>query len=241
MKRLIPWLLVMSRIGLAPVAIWLAIAHVSNLVWMGQFAFAALSDWLDGKLARQWGTATAGLRQADSIADTVYVLAVALGLWFSHPTIVHAHRWGIALVITLELLRYPLDWWRFGRGASYHAWSAKVFGVSLLVAVSTIMLSGHAGPFLWIALLIGVVSELEGMWISLVLPVWTHDVKGIKTAFEIRARAQRRDRLCSVDLYRIHRVRGRLSLAGRRRCNASNHQRLDARDLDASGKQHIPP
>jgi len=188
MKRLIPWMLVMSRILLAPVAIWLAIAHFSKPVWMGQFAFAALSDWLDGKLARRWGSATPGLRQADSIADTVYVLAIAVSLWISHPAIMVAHRWGIGLVIALELLRYPLDWWRFGRGASYHALSAKLFGVSLLVAVSAIMVFDYAGPFLWIALLIGVVSELEGIVISLVLPRWTHDVNSIRMALALRAR-----------------------------------------------------
>jgi len=187
MKRLIPWLLVLSRIVLAPVAIWLALAHASKLFWMGQFALAALSDWLDGKLARRWGTATAGLRQADSIADTVYVLALAISLWISHPDIVHAHRWGIALVIALEVLRYPLDWWRFGRGASYHAWSAKLFGASLVLAVSAIMLFDEAGPLLWIALVIGLVSELEGVAISLVLPRWTHDVKSLKVALALRA------------------------------------------------------
>jgi len=180
----------MSRIVLAPVAIWMAIAHVPKAAWMAQFAFAALSDWFDGKLARRWGTATAGLRQADSIADTVYVLAVVISLWFSHQDIVLAHLWGIALVIGLEVLRYPLDWWRFGRGASYHAWSAKLFGVSLLVAVSAIMVFDNAGPWLWIALFIGVVSELEGIVISLILPHWTHDVKSVRMALEIRSRAR---------------------------------------------------
>jgi CDP-diacylglycerol--glycerol-3-phosphate 3-phosphatidyltransferase len=188
LKRLIPWLLVLSRIVLAPVAIWLAVAHVSNTVWMGQFAFAALSDWLDGKLARRWGTATPGLRQADSIADTVYVLAIMISLWYSHEAIMVAHRWGIGLVIALEFLRYPLDWWRFGRGASYHAWSAKLFGVAILVAVSAIMVFDDAGPFLWIALFIGLVSELEGIVISLILPRWTHDVKSIRMALALRAR-----------------------------------------------------
>jgi CDP-diacylglycerol--glycerol-3-phosphate 3-phosphatidyltransferase len=189
MKRLIPWMLVMSRILLAPVAIWLAIAHFPKAVWMGQFAFAALTDWLDGKLARRWGSATPGLRQADSIADTVYVIAIAVSLWFSHPSIMYAHSWGIGLVIALELRRYPLDWWRFGRGASYHALSAKLFGISLLVAVSAIMVFDDAGPFLWIALFIGVVSEIEGIVISLVLPKWTHDVKSIRMALALRSRS----------------------------------------------------
>jgi CDP-diacylglycerol--glycerol-3-phosphate 3-phosphatidyltransferase len=90
-------------------------------------------------------------------------------------------------VIALELLRDPLDWWRFGRGASYHALSAKLFGVSVLVAVSAIMVFDHAGPLLWIALFIGAVSELEGILISLILPRWTHDVKSVKMALELRS------------------------------------------------------
>lgn len=155
-------------------------------LWLTQFALAALSDWLDGKLARRWGCATPGLRQADSIADTVYVLAVAVSLWFSHPDIVRAHAWGIGLVIGLELLRYPLDWWRFGRGASYHPLSAKLFGASLLLAVGVIMVFDRAGPFLWIALLMGVVSEIEGCLMSLVLREWTHDVRHLKIAFALR-------------------------------------------------------
>lgn len=191
MTRLIPWLLVMSRIVLSPVAIWLAYYRFPAVLWMSQFVAAALSDWLDGKLARRWGTSTPGLRQADSIADMTYAFAIAISLWFSHPDIIFAHRWGIGLVIALELLRYPLDWWRFGRGASYHALSAKLFGVSLLVAVSVIMLLDCAGPMLWIALFVGVVSELEGVLISLVLPVWTHDVKNLKRAFEIRAQSSK--------------------------------------------------
>lgn len=187
MKRLIPWSLVMSRIVLAPVAIWLAVQRCPPALWMAQFAAAALSDWFDGKLARRWGTATPGLRQADSIADMVYALAVAVSLWFSHPQIMVQHRWGIGAVIALELLRYPLDWWRFGRGASYHALSAKLFGASLLVAVSVIVLIDQPGPWLWISLLIGVVSELEGIVMSLILPTWTHDVKHVKKALQIRA------------------------------------------------------
>jgi phosphatidylglycerophosphate synthase len=187
MKRLIPWMLVMTRVVLAPIAIWIAAARLPAALWMGQFVVAALSDLFDGKLARRWGTATPGLRQADSIADMIYTFAIAISLWFSHPEIVFAHRWGIGLVIALELLRYPLDWWRFGRGASYHALSAKLFGFSLVVAVSMIVMVDYAGPFLWLSLLMGVISELEGILISLTLVEWTHDVRSLKSAIGIRA------------------------------------------------------
>ena len=103
-----------------------------DAIWM-----AFLSDWLDGKLARRWGTVTANLRQADSIADTFYTIGVVLSLWFSHPAIIASHAWGIAMIVFLEAARYPLDWYRFGRGASYHAYSAKLFGISIMAAVIT--------------------------------------------------------------------------------------------------------
>ena len=57
-----------------------------------------------------------------------------------------------------------LDWLRFGRGASYHAWSARLFGITLIPATFFVMGFGLAGPILWIALAIGlfVVGTIAG-------------------------------------------------------------------------------
>jgi CDP-diacylglycerol--glycerol-3-phosphate 3-phosphatidyltransferase len=99
------------------------------------------------------------------------------------------HIWGIGLVLGLEAARYPLDWARFGRGASYHAFSARLFGVVLIPVTFLVMGFGWVGPFLWIALAVGVYSELEGVAISLVLPRWTHDVKHFGVALAIRRKA----------------------------------------------------
>ena len=173
---------------LAPVAIAMAWIGVSAWVWLMQFGMAFLSDWLDGKLARRWGTVTANLRQADSIADTFYTIGVVLSLWFSHPAIIASHAWGIAMIVFLEAARYPLDWYRFGRGASYHAYSAKLFGISIVVAVTAIIGFSVVSPFLWISLVIGIISEVEGILISLVLPHWTYDVKHLGIAMTIRRR-----------------------------------------------------
>ena len=188
-KRALPVCLVASRVLLAPVAIWMAIEGFPRWLWLLQMALATLSDVYDGKLARRFGTVTPGLRQADSIADTVYALAVCASLYIAEPEIVMSHLVGIALVIGLEAARYPLDWFRFGRGASYHAWSARIFGVSLIVAVFFAMGFSIGVPFLWIAFGIGVLSELEGIAISLVLPRWTHDVPHLGHALAIRREA----------------------------------------------------
>ncbi len=183
--RFVPWGLVLTRLVLTPVAVWLAFEDLRAL-WVLQGALATLSDIYDGKLARRWGVVSGGLRQSDSICDTIYALGVAASFWIAEPEIVTEHAWGIGLVIALEAARYPLDWWRFGRGASYHANSARAFGVSLLAPTVLIMGFGYAGPWLWIALAVGIYSELEGIAMSLVLPRWTHDVKHIGVAWRIR-------------------------------------------------------
>ncbi len=185
-QRWIPWSLVVSRVLLAPVAVMIAASGLPRWTWLLVSALVALSDLYDGKLARRWGTVTPGLRQADSIADTIYALAVGVSFYIAEPAIWATHAWAIWLVIALEAARYPLDWVRFGRGASYHAQSARLFGASLIPATFLIMGFGYAGPFLWVALAIGVVSEVEGIAISLVLPRWTHDVRHVGVAWGIR-------------------------------------------------------
>lgn len=189
-RWLIPWSLVGLRLLLAPVAVLLALYDWPRWVWLAQGAAAALSDIYDGKLARRWGTVTPGLRQADSVVDTVYALGVGASFFLAEPEIAIDHAPLIGLVILLEAARYPLDWALFGRGASYHAWSARLFGIALIPVTFLVMGFGYAGPFFAAALVLGLVSELEGIAISLVLPRWTHDVPHLGAALAIR-RAER--------------------------------------------------
>jgi len=189
LQRAIPWALVATRVVLAPVAVWIAYADLPRWLWLAQGAAAALSDIYDGKLARRWGVVTGGLRQADSVADTIYALGVAWSFWLAEPEVVKDHLWPILIIIGLEAARYPLDWIKFGRGASYHATSARAFGISLILSTFTVMGFGVAWPFLWLSMAIGLYSEVEGVAISLVLPRWTHDVASVRVALDLRRRA----------------------------------------------------
>jgi CDP-diacylglycerol--glycerol-3-phosphate 3-phosphatidyltransferase len=192
-QRALPWCLVGLRVLLAPVALALAWLEVPGSVWLLTFALAIWSDVYDGRFARRFGVVTAGLRRADSAADHLNILAVHGSALHAHPEAIRAHGLGIAAVLGLEAARFPLDRWKFGRAASYHATSARLFGATLVVAVVALMGFGSARPWLWIALGTGVVSELEGVAISLVLPAWTHDVPSLRAALRIRAQAAARE------------------------------------------------
>lgn len=189
-KRLIPWLLVGLRLVLAPVSILIVWFDLPRAFWILQFVIAILSDIYDGKLARRWGVVTPGLRSADSITDEIYAYASLACFWLAEPEIIMAHIWGIAAIAGLELARLPLDWFLFGKKASYHANSARLFALSLIPVGILIMGFGTASWCLWLALFIGLYSELEGIAISLVLPRWTHDVRHLGVALAIRREAK---------------------------------------------------
>lgn len=189
MRARIPWLLIYLRFLLTIPAVVFGYCEFIGLPYILLMSIAAASDVYDGKLARRWGVETASLRQWDSIADTVFFLGVLLGIWFSFPAVYTAYKAGILGIIGLEAIRYALDWAKFRRGASYHATSAKIFGVTLLAATLATMGFGIVSPFWEVALTVGIVSELEGLGMSIVLNEWTYNVKHIGIAMKIRRKS----------------------------------------------------
>jgi phosphatidylglycerophosphate synthase len=149
---------------------------------------AFLSDVFDGVVARRLGVATTALRRLDSAADTVFYVAAAYAAWELHPDGVARHAAPLLALVVLEAARYAVDLAKFRREASYHMWSAKAFGVALFLAFVGILGFGHTGWLVSVAIAVGIVSDLEGIAISLVLPTWHHDVPSIAHALRLRAR-----------------------------------------------------
>ena len=186
MLKHIAWLLIYLRLLLTVPAVLFGYYHMVGLPYILLLAAAAASDYYDGKLARKWDVETASLRQWDSVADTIFFLGVLAGMWFAYPLVYINYSPAILSIIGLEVIRYCFDLSKFRKGASYHAISAKIFGVTLLVATIAVMGFGSASPFMEIALAMGVISELEGLLMSFVLQQWTYNVKHIGVALRIR-------------------------------------------------------
>lgn len=180
-----PWLLIYLRFALTVPAIWMGYAHTTGWVYILLLAIAATTDYYDGVLARKLNVETAAIRQWDSIADTVFFLGVLAGMWFAYPQIYNTYKAGIAAIIALEIIRYIFDYIKFQRGASYHAYSAKIFGVTLLAATIAIMGFGYAHLLFPLAIFMGIVSELEGLLMSVILKEWTYNVKHIGIAWQM--------------------------------------------------------
>ena len=161
-------------------------ADVPGLAFSAVITIAFVSDILDGVVARKLGVATAELRHLDSRVDLVFYSTAAWVVWRLHPDVVKSIALPALVVVALDIARYAFDFLKFGRDAAYHAWSAKVWGLCLAAALVLLLGFGIVWPFVPLAVVFGLVAQVEGLLISMVLPVWTHDVPTLFTALKIR-------------------------------------------------------
>lgn len=174
-----PELLVVFRAVCAPAIFVLACFRFPGAVLAAVLWAAFLSDVLDGVIARRQGTATAALRSADTIVDTVFYVCAAIALHVAVPGAFDA-VWPLVVVLTIvHVSRDTFELTKYGRIASYHMWSSKLLGLLLVAAFSYAFLASRPGPLLGIALWLGVLNEIEGFAASVVLPSWRADVPSL--------------------------------------------------------------
>jgi phosphatidylglycerophosphate synthase len=187
-KRYIPWVIAGARAVLGPILIAGAECGWNGLALAGIVVAALVSDIYDGVLARRWKCDTAGVRLFDSMADTVFYLCTAVALWIRRPELWRSY-WGLLVgLLGLEVLRFAFDFAKFGKPASYHSYLAKAWGLVMAVAV-IISFATRLGSWLVpVALILGIMCDLEGLAMSWVMPLWRKDIKTLGEAWRIRER-----------------------------------------------------
>jgi CDP-diacylglycerol--glycerol-3-phosphate 3-phosphatidyltransferase len=190
-KERIPWLMAGGRAVLGPVMILGEHARWNGITLAALIVAALLSDIFDGVLARRWKCDTAGVRLFDSMADIVFYAGCAIALWMRHPSVVRGFAVPIAAVVGLEALCLAVAFIKFGKLPSYHSYLAKAWGLVLASALVAAFVTKHPAGWIVTALVLGTLSNLEGLAMSLIMPVWRQDVKTLAVAWRLRRIAQR--------------------------------------------------
>lgn len=183
----IPAALVFSRFLAAPALLWAALAGSGRFWLVGILVYVFLSDIFDGVIARRLQVVTARLRVADSWADTLFYVCIALAVWRLHRALLGPFLFPLLFVLTLMAVNWAVAMLKFHRALSFHAYSSKLWGLSLFAASVSLLGFSYAGGFLWAAIGIGIAGHLEGFAMTLILPRWAHDISGIPEALRRRA------------------------------------------------------
>ena len=184
----IPLLLIGFRFLLAPTIILLAAIEGKSagtsiviLMYLG-----LISDVLDGIIARKQGISTEKLGRLDSQTDMIFWLSIGIATWILHPKLIAENKFFIITIIVLEIACYVISWIKFRKETCTHAFLAKLWGLTLLVAFTSLIGFNYAGIPFYTAIIVGLLSYIDVILIILILPHWTHDIPSAYHAYLIR-------------------------------------------------------
>jgi CDP-diacylglycerol--glycerol-3-phosphate 3-phosphatidyltransferase len=166
-----------------------ALVGGSRLVFAICLVAAFVSDIFDGVIARRLGIATPSLRRLDSVADSLFYVSATFAVWLLDPQAITSRLSLLGVLIALELARYAFDFFKFRREASYHMWSSKLWGLALFVAFMSLLAFDADNVLVTAAVVLGILCDIEGLAISIVLKRWQSDVPNFAAAARL-ARGQ---------------------------------------------------
>ncbi len=146
--------------------------------WLIAVSFA--TDMADGYLARKFSVTSVFGARMDSIGDDLTILAGLTGIWFFRKDFIAVHKFSLALLLGLFVVQTLIAVWRYRRISSSHTLMAKL--AALLQGSFMILLFFMEQPMLplyYAAVVVTAVELVEEIIITLLLPQWKTDVKGL--------------------------------------------------------------
>lgn len=185
----VPNLLSMLRLLGVPLFLWLILGPEADWWALLLLAFAGISDWLDGKIARAWNQASKLGQFLDPAADRLYIFAALLGLvirgvvpWWLMAILVLRD---VLILGALPLLRY------FGYGPLPVNFAGKAATLCLLYSFPLLFVAEYASIVGDVARIVGWAFAVWGTalywWAGLL-----YAVQGLRLMDQSR-RAERAD------------------------------------------------
>jgi CDP-diacylglycerol--glycerol-3-phosphate 3-phosphatidyltransferase len=145
----------------------LLIAPIFGLLWAGQataalglYVVAALTDLVDGWLARRFQQSSAFGAQLDAVVDNLFSVAILGFLALAYPGLI-VRQWPAAAVLFGGPILYlGVSWAMTRRLMMFHVWSAKAGAFLLFCLWPAIALTGWT-DWLWLCALVVGLSRVE--------------------------------------------------------------------------------
>ena len=182
LKSKIPWAFVWFR-GLCGLAPWVFQLNGWSM-WIPALLIplALLSDIYDGILARRWNVVSVLLRRADGWADLIFVLSYTAYVLIFRFDLLAPVLWTIVAIGVYKAVSTAHDFMRYGRGAAFHFWSAKLWALPYYAVLFELLIGHEHLWFFWPTILMGIVAITEGFIAVRLIPVWMHDQPNIFAA-----------------------------------------------------------
>jgi len=155
------------RLGVVPF-LWV-LAFLRETTWLGAgVAVAALTDVVDGPLARRTGRTSAHGSRLDSIADHTLTASTVAWLVWLRPEFFRAEWPLLAAWGALALLTLAVGWTRFRRPVDLHLYSAKLAGTLGYLFAIWLLLAGRYSRAAFVVVIgVAMLAALETLLVML--------------------------------------------------------------------------
>lgn len=181
---------VLRLLGSVVLVVLAATGNSTAFVWL--FVALAMSDWVDGKLARLLNQRSVWGPRLDSWADAGLYLALLIGSIMLHGDTLRSELTWILPALGSYALSTGAGFWKYRRWPSYHTRAAKTSW--FLILVGAVCMLGQWGQWeLWplrIALVAITLTNLEALLITILSPHWRADIETVLTILRERKRAR---------------------------------------------------
>ena len=172
------------RILIAPLLFVLALLQLEYW-FLGLLIFSALTDVVDGYIARRYGMITPLGARLDSWGDAVIYSTMAVCAWILWPDITRRELLYYAMILFSFLLPALTGLVKFGRMTGYHTWSVKVAVFATFAGYIALYADVARWPFV-LAAILAVIAGVEEILITLVLRKEKTDVRSLLDALRNR-------------------------------------------------------
>ena len=151
------------RLALVPL-LWGATALGLTGVVATGLIVSAITDALDGFLARRLGLVTAFGSRLDAIADTLTLISALGWTLLLRPEIGTDHPVLLSVAAGMALLALAVGWWRFRRVADLHLHSARAAAVAgYPFAIHALLGDGYLEPWFYLTVGLAVLASIEAL------------------------------------------------------------------------------
>lgn len=167
--RGLPNQLTVLRLALIPV-LWAAAGFGLTAVVAVGLTCAALTDALDGYLARRLGQVSSFGSRLDAVADTAMLISTASWTVMLRPEVIHDHPVLVTFATLLALGSLAVGWVRFRRVADLHLYSARaaaIAGYPFVVHTLLQKRDHYLEPLFYLTVALALVASIEALVIQL--------------------------------------------------------------------------
>lgn len=184
----IPISLILFRLLLAPIILVLAyfIGESAKMTIVVLMYLGLISDILDGIIARKQNISSEKLRRMDSQTDMVFWMSIGFATWILYPKLISGNSIFIWTILGMEISCYVISLIKFKKETCTHAFLSKLWGITLLIVFTSLLGYNHAGIPFALAIIMGLISHIDRILITLILPKWTYDIPSAYHAYLIR-------------------------------------------------------